>query len=193
MYCHIHQLAIESQQQWAKTIGATNDQCIQDVLNSLAPGRFEWNFVNVLSSVNDAWGISCETAVRWMSLNLTDDKSTLVQAWCRQATSHYLSQCWPRSLSTYGVTRPQWVNIQSTDNVAKGLRAVSIWSCRLTGIGIPIIKIRQSHDRLIRIMEIPIQGLVRPFLPIGLSGRRIIVVVCVCPSVRPCVRPFVRP
>ena len=37
------------------------------------------------------------------------DKSTLVQvmAWCRQATSHYLSQCWPRSLSPYGVTRPQ--------------------------------------------------------------------------------------
>ena len=32
-----------------------------------------------------------------MSLYLTDDKSTLVQvmAWCRQATSHYLSQCWP--------------------------------------------------------------------------------------------------
>ena len=40
------------------------------------------------------------------------DKSTLVQvmAWCRQATSHYLSQCWPRSMSPYGVTRPQWVN-----------------------------------------------------------------------------------
>ena len=37
---------------------------------------------------------------------------TLVQvmAWCHQATSHYLSQCWPRSLSPYGVTRPQWVN-----------------------------------------------------------------------------------
>ena len=30
-------------------------------------------------------------------------------AWCRQATSHYLSQCWPRSLSPFGVTRPQWV------------------------------------------------------------------------------------
>ena len=27
------------------------------------------------------------------------------QHWC-----HYLSQCWPRSLSSYGVTRPQWVN-----------------------------------------------------------------------------------
>ena len=30
-------------------------------------------------------------------------------AWCRQATSHYLSQCWPSSMSPYGVTRPQWV------------------------------------------------------------------------------------
>ena len=42
----------------------------------------------------------------------TDDKSTLVQimAWCHQATSHYLSQCWPRSLLPYGVTRLQWVN-----------------------------------------------------------------------------------
>ena len=46
-----------------------------------------------------------------MSPDLTDDKSTLVQvmAWCRQEKSHYLSQCWPRSLSPYGVIRPQWV------------------------------------------------------------------------------------
>ena len=48
----------------------------------------------------DGWGISCEIALRWMPLDLTDDKSILAQvmAWCRQATSHYLSQCWPRSL-----------------------------------------------------------------------------------------------
>ena len=47
-----------------------------------------------------------------MSIDLTDDKSALVQvmAWCRQATSHYLSQCWPRSVLPYGITRPQWVN-----------------------------------------------------------------------------------
>ena len=31
-------------------------------------------------------------------------------AWCREATSHYMSQCWPRYLSPYGVTSPQWVN-----------------------------------------------------------------------------------
>ena len=46
-----------------------------------------------------------------MPLDLTD-KSTLVQvmAWCLQATRDYLSQCWPRSMSPNGVTRPQWVN-----------------------------------------------------------------------------------
>ena len=33
-----------------------------------------------------------------------------VMAWCRQATSHYLSQRWSRTGSPYGVTRPQWLN-----------------------------------------------------------------------------------
>ena len=83
-------------------------------LNSSAPGRFEQNFRQVifkLISVTDSWGISCKIALRWMPLDLTDDKSTLVQvmAWCRQATSHYLNQCWPRFMLPYGVTRPQWV------------------------------------------------------------------------------------
>ena len=47
-----------------------------------------------------------------MPYTLTNDKSTLVpvMVWCLQATSHYLSQGWPRSMSPYGVTRPQWVN-----------------------------------------------------------------------------------
>ena len=43
----------------------------------------------------------------WMSLDLTDDNSTLV------APNHYLSQCWPRSVSQYNITRPQWVNFKS--------------------------------------------------------------------------------
>ena len=47
--------------------------------------------------------------------------STLVQvmAWCRQATSHYLSQCWPRYVSPYGVTRPQWVKFHPARIVIK--------------------------------------------------------------------------
>ena len=85
------------------------------VFNSLAPGKFECNFRDLIFqiiSVINGWVISCELALRWMSLDLTDDKSTLVQvmAWCRQETIHYLSQCWLRSQLPYGITKPQWVN-----------------------------------------------------------------------------------
>ena len=117
-------------------------------VNSLIPGRFEWNFRPILQqiSVTDGCGIPCDIAHRWMLLGLsddddinisaifcywwlryilwncpqmnvtgpyvTDDESTLVQvmAWCLQAPSHYLSQCWPRSMPQYGITRPQWVD-----------------------------------------------------------------------------------
>ena len=81
------------------------------VLNSLAPGRFEKKFrwvIFKLISVTDGWGISYKIALRWMPFDLTDDKSTLVQvlALCHQATSCYLSQCWPRFVW------PQYLNIK---------------------------------------------------------------------------------
>ena len=87
-------------------------------VNPLASGIFEWNFREVLFkliSTIDVWGIACEIAIRRISLDLADNKSTLVQimTWCRQATSHYLSQCWPRSLSPYGITRLHWVKGQA--------------------------------------------------------------------------------
>ena len=89
-------------------------------INSLAPGRFQFNFRLVifkLTLVNGSWSISYEIALRWMPLDLTDDKSTIVQvmACCHQATSHYLSQCWARSMSPNGFTRPHWVNQQDDD------------------------------------------------------------------------------
>ena len=58
---------------------------------------------------------SYDNVLRWMPWDLTDDKSTLVQvmAWCRQARSHYLGQCWPRSVSPYGISRPQRVKLES--------------------------------------------------------------------------------
>ena len=45
--------------------------------------------------VIDGWSISCEITLRWLSLDLTDDKSSLVQimTWCCQATRHYPNQC----------------------------------------------------------------------------------------------------
>ena len=69
-----------------------------------------------------------EIVLRWMPENLTLAKSTLVQvmAWCHQATSHYLSQCWPRSMSPYG-TRPQWVNLHS-GKCLSGVQCQGAWT-----------------------------------------------------------------
>ena len=85
----------------------------------LAPGRFERNLRKVIFKLIlmiGGWGIFCKIALRWMPMDLTDDKSTLVQvmAWCHQATSHCLSQCWPRSMSPYSITRPQGVKCALT-------------------------------------------------------------------------------
>ena len=85
-------------------------------INSLTPGRPRCHFKTAIFNLVLLFGIftlSNDNALRWMPWNLTDDKSTLVQvmAWCRQATSHYLSQCWPSSMSPYGVTRLQWVKL----------------------------------------------------------------------------------
>ena len=47
------------------------------VFNSLAPGKFEWNFRHIIFKkilVIDGWDISCEIALIWMSLDFTDDQ-----------------------------------------------------------------------------------------------------------------------
>ena len=86
------------------------------MINSLAPGGFDYSLklanFKLISMIN-ILSIFCEIAISWMPQDLTDYLSTLVQvmAWCRQATSHYMSQCWPRSLSPYDITRPQWLMI----------------------------------------------------------------------------------
>ena len=98
------------------------------LFNSLARGRFQFNFRKVIfqaNLLNGGWSISYEIALRWMPQDLTDDKSALVKvmAWCRQATSHYLSQCWPRSMLPNGVTRPQWVNNLRSEQNGRHLAA----------------------------------------------------------------------
>ena len=108
---------------WGSTILGDSTLCFilmclknsSRLINSLANMRSEWDFrwvIFKLILMIDGWSISCEIILRWMSLDLTDEKSTLVQvmAWCHQATSHYLSQCWPRSMPPCGITMPQWVN-----------------------------------------------------------------------------------
>ena len=50
------------------------------------------------------------------------------------------------------------------------LLGVSIYSCRLTRIGIPMLKIRRSHDRLIFNMGIPIPGKDGLYIETGLRS-----------------------
>ena len=85
------------------------------VLNSLAPGGFAYNLKLVnfkLISMMKIASIFYEITIWWMPHHLTDHWSTLVQvmAWCRQAASHYLSQCCPSSPSPFDINGPQWVN-----------------------------------------------------------------------------------
>ena len=95
-------------------------------INSLASGRCINNLESVIFKhmLRIKFMSTCKIALRSLPQNLPNEKSTLVQvmAWCRQATSHYLSQCWPRSLLPYGITRPQWVNTQMRQDFSKSHR-----------------------------------------------------------------------
>ena len=67
---------------------------------NMSTGKYGSNFKSVIFKLiiqNSSMGFRCLIALRWMPQDLTDEKSTLVQviAWCHQATSHNLSQCWP--------------------------------------------------------------------------------------------------
>ena len=129
--------------------------CWCSVINSLAPGKLKWNkryVIFKLILVIDGWGISSEIVVIWMSLDFIDDQSTLVQvmAWCCQTTSHYLNQCWPRFLSPYGVTRPQWVNQKAHsisitwNNLTKSLINKSVFAQqRVTQTALVLVKLLQ--------------------------------------------------
>ena len=83
--------------------------------NTLAPGRYRSNLKRVISEhllrIN-IMSTSLEIPLGWMLQSAFDDKSTVVQvmAWCCQATSRYLNQCWSNTMLPYAISRPQWVN-----------------------------------------------------------------------------------
>ena len=60
-------------------------------------------------------------------------------------SGHYLSQCWPRSLSPYGVTRPQWVDSRYLAPVgSQNSRARVKWFSRYLALS------REGHDSRIQ-------------------------------------------
>ena len=84
-------------------------------INSLTSWRCGSSFKGIIFKLiiqNNGLGTNNEIAFVKITKNLTNEMSSLVQAvaWCHQATRHYLSQCWPRSMSPHDVAQPQWVN-----------------------------------------------------------------------------------
>ena len=71
--------------------------------NSLSPERCNNSFkIITFKLISQKINVNsrCELVVKWMQQNIANGKTTLIQvmAWCRQATCHYLSQCWMASL-----------------------------------------------------------------------------------------------
>ena len=94
---------------------------------------------------------------QWISL-----KSILVKVmdWRHQATSHYLSQCWSRSLSPYGVTRVtefNFLGITINEFMNWGSHSVKIANkiCRTLGVMnclkryLPLSALKIMYDSLI--------------------------------------------
>ena len=64
---------------------------------------------SLLGIVTSAYAVKLLLEERHRTYQLWSQQC-FVMAWCRQATSQYLSQCWPRYFPQYSVIMPQWVN-----------------------------------------------------------------------------------
>ena len=84
-------------------------------------------------------------------------RTTLVQimAWCHQVTSHYLSQCWPRSMLLYGVVpglAPASVLVDGVPLAVDGLLRsplVAEHTLQLEDKIFPIYGCRQHHSNIL--------------------------------------------
>ena len=102
----------------------------------LAPGRSWCDFKNAIFNLVLLISIFIfsNNTPRLISRDLTEYKykSTLVQvmAWWHQATSHYLSQCWPRFMSPYDITRLQWINLWQFNKLCPSDAIIYLnWHC----------------------------------------------------------------
>ena len=100
-----------------------NEQVCVKIIQLFSLSEFEciypWKWGNSFKSVIfrhmlqiKFMNTSCKITPRWMPQSTFDDKSALihVMAWCCQATSHNLRQCWSRSMLPYDIAKLHWVN-----------------------------------------------------------------------------------
>ena len=83
-------------------------------------------------------------------------------AWCRQATSHYPSQCWPIIMWPYGVTRPTWskraptIKLDECYTTICYIRMMSLywWYVRLIILINKLIKLMKKKSPQMNLSEI---------------------------------------
>ena len=97
---------------WKLLIKITATSLREPWVSSLASGKM-WLPVwyKSMRHIHQQDIIPCGNSIIWMLQDLAGGKSILVQgrAWCHQATSHYMKQCWLQSLMPHGIIRPKWV------------------------------------------------------------------------------------
>ena len=87
----------QSRRRWFETPSRlTWRRCNATRTSLTGPGRYGCDIKVIIFkgiSALDILSISCEIALRWMSKDMTEDKSTFVhvRVWCRQVTNHFLS------------------------------------------------------------------------------------------------------
>ena len=91
---------------------------------------------------------SCEIALRWMSLGVTDEESALivVMAWYRKPTRHYVNHGWPMSPfcnSWQSAITVTWRIDQSHDQ--RSCQYIHFLSCELN---LPLVPLSQHNSRL---------------------------------------------
>ena len=103
-----------------------------------------------------------------------DNKSTMVQimAWCHQTSSHNPVHCWPKSVSPYGITTPQWLNTWIDDLYDTRACHTSgpYWDCHIRGTS---ISLQWRHNAWVRWrLNSPASRLfTQPFIQAQIKGQ----------------------
>ena len=136
--------------------------------NSLASERCGGKCIVQTHFKNYVLSTSCEICLRWVLQNPINDNSTLVQeiAWYHQATSHHLSQCWPRSMLPYvghnelirhGMAhRKTMTKVDQKDNRGHTLRSqmVPCVSVLTKSYGVAVVSTVECHYNPVQYSEI---------------------------------------
>ena len=126
---------MQEQRQDQRNLGGSNTVKYSSV-KSVLDLNFRQKFPLTMANASTHWGVNemadilqktfSNAFLEWrlssiqISLNCAlkgpiDSKKELIQVldWCHKAPSHYLNQCWLRSMMHYPVTRPQYANNDS--------------------------------------------------------------------------------